>query len=389
MERSDQAEASKSSVVRIEFTSKTALLAVLTIASVWLFLQLWQVLLLVAIALMFVGMLNPFVENLQARGVRRGWSIAMVFGALFGFIAAFVALTIPRLVGQIVSLSEHFPESQARLAHRLEGSRISAPLAGWVRSLRASALVERLKDYTLSYGPRAVEIIAYAATILFLALYIIVDRDRLRGALFALIPRSFHVRTSRVLLNLETIVGGYIRGQAVTSGLMALFTFVVLTVAGVPNALALAIFAGLADVLPYVGALLACGPAFLFALSKGVTVALVVLAVLAAYQEFESRVIIPRVYGKVLRLPAATVMISLLVGGKLLGILGALLSLPVAAAIRMVVEELRVQLPGEDIDDTAQRAKDARAEAEFQARAAGRPASDAATIATQIAARET
>ncbi len=158
--------------------------------------------------------------------------------------------------------------------------------------------------------------------------------------------------------------------------------------AGVPNALALALFAGIADVLPYVGALLACGPAFAMALSKGVTVAIIVLAILAFYQEFESRVIIPRIYGRVLRLPPATVMIALLVGGKLLGVLGALLALPIAAGIRMVILELRVDLPGEDVDDSAVRAKDAIAEAVFEARAAGHNAEEAATIATEIASVE-
>jgi hypothetical protein len=166
---------------------------------------------------------------------------------------------------------------------------------------------------------------------------------------------------------------------------MAVFTFAVLTIAGVPNALALSIFAGVADVLPYIGALLACGPAFAAALSQGMTVALIVLAILAAYQEFESRVIVPRIYGKVLRLPPATVMVALLVGGKLLGVLGALLALPIAAGIRMVIAELRVELPGEDVDDAELRAKDAAAEREFEMRAAGHPAVEAAGIATAIA----
>jgi predicted PurR-regulated permease PerM len=230
-----------------------------------------------------------------------------------------------------------------------------------------------------------VEVAAYTATAFFLALYVMLDRDRMRGALFALVPRNYHVRLSRVLINLETIVGGYMRGQAITSLLMAIFTFAVLTIAGVPNALALALFAGVADVLPYIGALLACGPAFLAALSKGTTVALVVLAILAVYQEFESRVIVPRVYGKVLRLPAASVMIALLVGGKLLGILGALLALPIAAGIRMIISELRVELPGEEIDDAELRKKDEASEREFAMRAAGHDAAEAAAIATEIA----
>ena len=97
---------------------------------------------------------------------------------------------------------------------------------------------------------------------LFLGLYIMIDRDRLRGGLFAVVPRALHVRLSRILMNLETIVGGYIRGQMLTSVLMSVFTFLLLTACGVENALALAVFAGLADVLPYVGALLSVGPAF-------------------------------------------------------------------------------------------------------------------------------
>jgi hypothetical protein len=78
-------------------------------------------------------------------------------------------------------------------------------------------------------------------------------------------------------------------------------------------------------------------------------------------------------------------MIALLVGGKLLGILGALLALPIAAGIRMMIAELRVELPGEEVDDTALRAKDEKAEREFAARAAGHPAVEAAAIANEIA----
>jgi predicted PurR-regulated permease PerM len=375
----------KPTLVRVELSVRTAVVALVTIATVWLFLQLWQVLLVIVVALMFVGMLNPSVERLEARGLRRGYSIAVVFGVLFLVVSGTGALAVPRLVTQVSELIAHFPQSQARFATQLEVSRSTAPLAGWVRSLRPETLTAKATEYGISYGPKALEIVAYGLSAFFLALYIIVDRDRMRGAVFALVPRSFHVRLSRVVLNLENIVGGYMRGQAITSALMAGFTFAVLSIAGVPNALALALFAGVADVLPYIGALLACGPAVLAALSKGTTTALVVLVLLGGYQELESRLIVPRIYGKVLRLPAATVMIALLVGGKLLGILGALLALPIAAGIRMVVEELRVSLPGEDVDDSALRAKDAEAEAEFESRAAGVPACEAATIAAEIA----
>ncbi len=231
-------------------------------------------------------------------------------------------------------------------------------------------------------------VLAYAVTSLFLAMYLIIDRDRMRGAVFALIPRAHHVQASRILINLEEIVGGYMRGQVITSVLMAIFTFGVLSIAHVPNALALAALAGVADVLPYVGALLACGPAFLASLQEGTSVAIGVLVALMVYQEVESRCIVPRVYGNVLRLPAATVMVSLLIGGELLGILGALLALPIAAGLRMVIEELRVDLPGEDVRVSIQQLQERKDEAEqreFAVRAAGAPATKAAAIAIYIA----
>ena len=371
--------------VRVELTVRTAVIAVVTIAAVWLFLQLWQIVLVVTVALMIVGMLNPFVERLERRGWKRVSAVLLVFAGLFVLVGGFGALTIPKLVLQVSDVFDNFPRSQEKLARALEGSGIGKQLAQSVRALNPGDLGTKAQELGLSYGPKVVEIAAYAATAFFLALYVMMDRDRMRGSLFALVPRSYHVRMSRVLMNLETIVGGYMRGQALTSLLMAVFTFAVLAIAGVPNALALALFAGVADVLPYVGALLACGPAFLAALQKGTTAALVVLALLAAYQELESRVIVPRVYGKVLRLPPAYVLIALLVGGKLLGVLGALLALPIAAGIRMIIEELRVELPGEELNDLDLRQKDAAAEAEFAQRAAGHPAVEAAAIATAIA----
>jgi predicted PurR-regulated permease PerM len=218
----------------------------------------------------------------------------------------------------------------------------------------------------------------------FLALYTMIDRDRLRGGLFAVVPRSHHIRLSRVLLNLETIVGGYIRGQIITSGLMAVFVFALLTACRIPNAIALAVFAGMADVLPYIGTFLSVGPATLAALSRGPGIAVIVLVAMLAYEELESRFLVPRVYGRALRLPSSMVLLALLAGGALLGIVGALLALPVAAAVRMLVEELRIELPGEQLDDTKLRERDDRAEAEYERRTQGVPAVQAAAIAVQI-----
>jgi hypothetical protein len=103
------------------------------------------------------------------------------------------------------------------------------------------------------------------------------------------------------------------------------------------------------------------------------------------YQEFESRILVPRVYGRVLRLSAATVIVALLIGGMLLGVLGALLALPVAAALQMIVREMRVEMPGDDTDDQELRRRDEHAEAAYERLSAGAPAQDAAVIASKLA----
>ena len=187
------------------------------------------------------------------------------------------------------------------------------------------------------------------------------------------------------MLALETIVGGYMRGQALTSGLIGGFTYALLLVLHVPNALILAILAGFADLIPYIGPVLATAAPVLFALSKGVPVAIIVLVALVLYEELESRLIIPRVYGKTLRLSPVAVTIALLVGGKLFGIVGALLALPIAAAIRATVEELRIALPGEQSGEPEERTRDTRAEARYLEETKGASAVEAANVATTLA----
>jgi predicted PurR-regulated permease PerM len=374
--------------IHVEINVRTALLVVSTIGAVWLVVHVFPILLVILVAMMIMGMLNPLVERLEHRGLRRGYAIATVFLGLFVAVALTCVLTIPRFIEQISEIAQRLPQMQARVADELATSKWGAPLADSLRQTKSTEWIAKIERLGLTYSSRILGTIAYTMTSLFLAMYLIIDRDRMRGAVFSVIPRAHHVQASRILIKLEEIVGGYMRGQVITSVLAAIFTFAVLMIARVPNALAIATFAGIADVLPYVGAFLVCGPAFLAALPRGTPVALGVLVAMGLYQEFESRFVVPRVYGKVLRLPAATVMIALLVGGQLLGILGALIALPIAAGLRMVVEELRVDLPGEDVRQSVQirqDRQDAEEQREFTSRTAGAPATEAAAIAIEIA----
>jgi predicted PurR-regulated permease PerM len=298
----------------------------------------------------------------------------------------FITMTIPSLMEQVASLLDQGPALQARLAEWLTGSQLTSPLAELLRNLHPSDLVMITTSDAIEFSRRVVAIFAYIMSSIFLALYIMIDRDRLRGGLFLMVPMSHHIRLSRVMLNLETIVGGYIRGQVITSAFMAIFVFILLKACGVSNALAIAVFAGAADVLPYIGALLSVGAAVAAAHSSDPSIIIVVLVLMLSYEELESRVIVPRIYGRALRLPSSVILFSLLTGAVLLGIPGALLSLPVAAAVLMLIEELRVELPGqqEQTGDVEIRERDDRGEEEYERRTEGMAAEQAAAIAVEI-----
>jgi predicted PurR-regulated permease PerM len=376
----------KTRVVRFEISPVTMIQVILTLACVWLLIQLWPVFLVLVAALLIVGTVSPTVSWMEARGVKRGLGIAIVFTLLFVVATLAVTLTIPSLVAQASTLVEQEPLFRTRLSDYLARSNLTEPLAGWLRNVKYEAFWTDISATVFAFSMRIFEITAYGASAIFLALYIMIDRDRLRGGLFAVVPRSHHIRLARVIMNLETIVGAYIRGQLITCLLISTFSFVLLVACGVPNALAFAVFAGVAAVLPYIGAFLSIAPLVLAALVRGPVVVAIVLLIMLAYEEFESRVLVPRIYGRSLRLPASIVLFALLAGGTLMGILGALLALPVAAAVMMLIEELRCELPGqqEQVADVEQRVADERGEEEYERRTEGVTVEQAAAIAVEI-----
>lgn len=373
-------------VVRFELSLKSLFIVLGLLAGVWLVVHALPVLLVLVTALMLVGALNPLVVWLEQRQVRRSFGIFLVFAIGTVLAVTLLVFTVPTIIAQVKSLAEHESGIRETLAGYLDQSRVTAPLAESLRQVRYPELLKSSQAGLLSLGLRLGEIVAYLVAAVFLAFYMMLDRDRLRGALFAVVPRRHHIRLSRILLNLGTIVGGYIRGQLLTCFLMGAFILVLLLACGVPNALAIAVFGGVMDLLPYIGIFLTMGPAVLAAMSQGPAVAVTVFVLMLVYEELESRVLVPLVYGHALRLPSSVVFFSLIVGTALAGLVGALLALPLAAAMLMLVEELRVELPGEAVqpEDVAQQREDDRIEQEYERRVEHMPAVVAAAVAVEI-----
>ncbi|RZI43753.1 AI-2E family transporter [Herbaspirillum sp. HC18] len=375
--------------LRVEVPLSNMLSVVLVVGTIWLLWRLLPVLLMLVAALLIVGTLNPAVSRLEERGWHRNKAIALIFTALLIFTTAVVVLTLPALLTQMSSLIDQEATLRQHVVKLLSSSRITAALADSLHDLRYDALLKSSAASLLDFSKRMVEVFAYSIAAVFLALYMMIDRDRLRGALFVLVPRSHHVRLARIIINLQTIVGGYIRGQVITCLMIGVFMLVLLTVAGVPNALALSTFGAIADVLPFVGPFLTIAPAVAAAYTVSPWTAMIVFLLMLAYEEFESRIVIPLVYGRALRLPSSVVLFSLIAGAQLAGVVGALLALPVAATILMLIEELRVELPGDTREpDSVETAKQEEAyEQEYLRRTENVPVERAAAVAVDISER--
>ncbi|CAN5663496.1 AI-2E family transporter [soil metagenome] len=370
---------------RIEIAPKTIFLVLGVIAGVWALGQLRTVVTVLIIALVMVGTFDPVVGWLEKRGLGRGRALVLVFSLAGIAVLGVIVLMVPPLVQQMLSLIEEAPKQRANMVHTLQQYSWAKPFVKTLQDLPVDDLGKRAAGTMIGYSMNMLEMVGYGISTLFLSIYLLADPVRSKGLLYAIVPRHHHVKLAKVLLELKVIVGGYMRGQLITSMAIAVFVFILLTVLGADNALAIALFAGITDIIPFVGGYVASAPVIIATIPNGTTTALIVGGLMVLYQEFESRILVPRVYGRTLRLPPAIILIALLVGGTLAGIVGALLSLPIAAGLAMVMKELRFDLPGETVDHDRIRRLDEQAIRVYEELTENIPAAEAGVIADDLA----
>ena len=373
------------SAIRIDISIRTIVYVVLAVASIWLISKLTGVLIVVIVALILVGTIEPIVAWLEKRGMGRGLALAVVFVVFTLSFVGLVILTVPPLIAQLFQLISDAPGSRDKLVQWLSRFEGTSSLVGSVMSIPLDDLTASAAKSVVGYSTVVLSAIGYALTTMFLAIYILADPLRSKSLLYTVVARRHHIKLARILIEMKIIVGGYMRGQLITSAAITVFVYVLLKIFDVENALAIAIFAGLTDVIPFVGGMIASAPVIAAVSGSGIVAMIAVASIMLVYQELESRVMVPRIYGRVLRLSPAVVLIALLVGGTLMGILGALLALPCAAGLQMLVRQLRVELPGEATTNASTRARDEKAEHIYEELTEGATTADAAIIAGTLA----
>jgi predicted PurR-regulated permease PerM len=203
-------------------------------------------------------------------------------------------------------------------------------------------------------------------TVVILMIYFMLALPSMRRTAAILFPLDQRRQGERVMDRSVDRIGGYVSGNLITSGVCGVVTLVALMIVGVPFAVPLALWAGFADLIPLVGAYLGAAPAIIVALFVSPVAGIVTLVYFLLYQQFENYVLVPRVMKNAVNLSPAAVIVSTLVGGSLAGFAGALLALPVAATVKVLVIDVWLRDRVKEGDDLAKERfiEERRAEAE-------------------------
>jgi predicted PurR-regulated permease PerM len=323
-------------LLKIEVSYRGILLAALTLAALWFVIQLWPVLLLLLIASIFTIGLLPYVEALARRGLPRSVAVIAILVAILAVVIGIFSFLVPAVIGEIKDVRDNLPDSAREVEKLLARFGIHVELQDRARNVDWNKLISGRA--AVDYGQRVVSTAFTIVTITAMTAYLLTDIPKLVRFFKQFIPAEQLGDADRLSRSMIRVVGGYLRGQVITSLIIAIYTFVVLQVVGVPNPLAFAVLAAFADIIPLVGAFIAVIPPVAAALEISYTLAVVVFVLLEAYQVFEDRYLVPRIYGQVLNLPPLLVLFAVLAGAELLGITGVLLALPLTAAGRVILD---------------------------------------------------
>jgi predicted PurR-regulated permease PerM len=313
--------------VAVEVPWRTLFKLLGAVALVWMWIQLYQLIMLMVVAVLLAVALDPVVRRVQERGVSRGPAATLVGLALLLLLGGFVAVTWSSLSSQAGTLAHHLQDFEHSFSRRVPmGFRRAFGLDG----------NNSLESYIRTGGVALVRNLTKAVIVFVLAfiltLYLLIEGRRTLAWLMAFVPKGRRDKVNATLVESRRVVSAYVAGNLVTSLFALVFVLVVLSLLKVPAALLLAVLAGVCDFVPVLGFIVSSVPAVLLALTVAPTTAIIVACCYGAYHVLENYWIAPWVYGDKLRLSNVAVVLAFAVGAEVAGIVGALIALPLAAA---------------------------------------------------------
>lgn len=318
---------------RVDISHKTVFFIAGFLGLLWLLYLIVDVIVLLFVAVILMSALSPAVDYLMRRRFPKALAVAVVYIAVLVLLIVLLSVIVTPLVSQTSSLITNLPHTLEKLffSFGIDRSVVQDGLAG---------LTKNVLSFSLTLFSNVLSLISIAV----LTFYLLLDKDRVYGLILQLFPDR-RERNVQLIAKIETKLGSWLRGQVVLSLIIGALSYTLLFAFGVPYALPLAILAGFMEVIPVIGPIISALPAVLVAYVISPALALFIALGYFAIQQAENHFIVPQVMRKAVGLNPLIVIIAIAIGAKLLGIMGALLAVPITVVGQILVEELfHVQL---------------------------------------------
>lgn len=311
---------------KIEISHKTIIFTVIFLLSLWVLFQIKDILFLIFIAFILMTALRPLVDWLAWARIPRVLVILVIYGVVFGFFGVSFAGTIPTLVIQSTRFAQELPTFLEKVLPywNIDARSISQQIA---------PISENIVKLTVGIFSNLLTTL----TVLVFTFYFLLERRKLEGVLAQTMGEDAADRIVSTLKEVELRLGAWVNGQIVLMILIGVAVYVGLTVLHVEFALPLAIIAGVLEIVPMIGPIVSAVPAILVALTVSPFLALSVGALYFIVQQIENNIFVPLVLKKSVGLSPIVTIFALMVGGRLAGVVGAILSVPVVLVIQSLL----------------------------------------------------
>lgn len=323
--------------------------AALVLATAFIALRASGVLLLVFLAILLASALEPFIGWIRARlPLGRGPTILVVYALFVVVVAALVFVLVPAALRQADELSrslpaflQHLREQAATLRPAALASSVTTLIDAASEFFRTTPAPE--PDQVVNASITVIEGVVSVATLLTVVFFWLVEHARLQRYALSFVPAAHRPGWRQAWNEVETRLGLWVRGQLTLMLAIGVATSIAYTLLGLPSALLLGVFAGLAEAIPIVGPAAGAVPALFIAITVSPQLAILVAIVYVILQFIEANVLVPMVMKNTIGLSPFIVLVSLLIGAAAGGIVGAFVAVPLAAAAEVVLERLQAR----------------------------------------------
>jgi predicted PurR-regulated permease PerM len=313
-----------------------------TYGVVELIIRARSVLVLIGLALFIAAGLDPVVSRLIRRGLPRWAAVLVVVLGLLAVAGGFMAAAVPPLAAQATALVHQMPHYMHQLQdHNSELGKLNSKYH--IQQRLTSLLTSKgttLIGGVLGAGELVISAFSSFLLVAVLSVYFLASLEKTKLLAYRLIPRSRRPRGILIGEEIFTKVGAYVLGNVITSLIAGLGTFFWMLAFSIPYPVLLALLVFLLDLVPVIGSTIGGAIVTLVALTVSLPVAIATLAFYIAYRLAEDYLIVPKIIGRTVQVPAVVSLIAVVMGGVLLGIIGALVAIPVAAAISLLLHEV-------------------------------------------------